>query len=304
MRFLLLVLLASITTAQVHIYVADSGESRITIVDEHTSKVSGEIRVSPGPQAIAASQDGRRLYVSSSARNALDVVDRQTLKLFRTVPVGAGPNGVAVSPDGRRVFVCLGAGAGIDVIDTAPLVKTKNLPVGKAMQNIYVTPDQTRLIATSTADKKLLVINIRTEQIEFEIPVGGVPGSVAIESDRNLVIKRLFVQIAGLKGFETIDYKARKVTGKTTASAGGIATTPDSKVLWSGDSVFSLPDLKRIASLPEGGLFGSIVFTPNGSRGFISNPDSDSVSVIDAATYKELTRIPVGAKPVRMIAAE
>jgi YVTN family beta-propeller protein len=304
MRSLLLLLLPALAMAQLHVYVANSGDSRITIIDSHTSRVSGELPVSPGPQAIAASADGLRFYVSSSARNAIDVVDRRTMKIFRSVPVGAGPGGIAVSPDGRRIFVCLEAGTGIDVVDTAPLMKMKNIPVGRAMQNIYVTPDQTRLIATSKTDKKLVVINIRTEQVEFEIPIAGTPGGIAIESETSLVIKRLFVQLVGVKGFEAIDYKTRKVTGTTPSTWSGLATSPDSKSLWTGDAVYSLPDMKRVASLTEVGAAAGIVFTPDGRRAFISHPDSDSVSVFDAATYKELAQIPTGSRPTRMVVVQ
>lgn len=303
-RQMLFILLASTAAAQVHIYVANTGGSTISVIDSHTNRVTGDIPVSAGPQAIAAFPEGRRFYISSSAKNAVDVVDRRTLKLFRTIPVGAGPNGIAVSPDGRRVFVCLAAGTGIDVIDTASLTKVKNIPAGRSMQDIYVTPDQTRMVATSKADKNLVVINIRTEQTEFEIPLGGVPESLAIESDRNLVIHRLFVQLAGAKGFETVDYKTRKVTGKTVTGAGGIATSPDFKFLWAGGEVFSLPDLKRVATLPPGEGSGDIVFLPDSRRGYISDPALNSVAVIDATTYKELTRISVGARPGRMIAVE
>jgi YVTN family beta-propeller protein len=299
-----LVCLAIPASAQVRVYVADSGENRITVIDPQTRKVSGEIRVSANPGAMAASADGHRLYVTSSTRNALDVLDVKTKRVVRSLAVGPLPAGIAVSSDGRRAFVCIGGEGirGIDVFDTATFVKVRNIPAGRGMQNIYLTPDQTRMIATSAGDKKLAVINVRTEQIEFDIPAGGVPGEIAIESDRNLVIGRLFVQLAGVNGLETIDYKARKASGKIAMPGGAFAIAPDHKSLWAGGVVFSLPDLKRVGEYSAAA--GAIAFTPDSKQSFISNPNTDSVSVIDTTTYKEIARIPVGRKPSKLLVSE
>ncbi|HWE50038.1 MAG TPA: hypothetical protein VG273_09630 [Bryobacteraceae bacterium] len=295
MRCLLLILLAIPAFAQGRLYVADSGEDRVSIVDTQARKVTGEIRVPANPGAMAASEDGLRLYVVSSTRNAVDAIDVKTGRVVRSISTGPLPAGIAVSSDGRRAFVCLAGGDGIEVFDTASFARIKTIPAGKSMRNIYLTPDQTRMIATSTGDKKLVVINARTEQVEFEIPVSGVPGQVAIDSDRNLVIDRIFVQVPG--GIEVIDYRARKATSKIAlagaASGGGFGITPDRKALWADGAIFSLPDLKRVGAYTG----GDVAFASGGRRAFVSNPDADSVSVIDITTLKELARIPVGKKP-------
>ena len=49
---------------------------------------------------------------------------------------------------------------------------------------------------------------------------------------------------------------------------------------------------------------GGLTFTPDGSRCYVSNAGSDSVSAIDVASRKELTRIPVGKVPKRIISVE
>jgi YVTN family beta-propeller protein len=299
MRFVALIFLTFSASAQTRLYVADSGENRISIVDVATRKVTGEIRVSPNPAAMAASADGLRLYVISGTRNALDVIDVRTSRVVRSVAVGPLPAGIAVSSDGRRAFLCVDKG--VDVIDTASFARVKNIPAGRGMQDIYLTPDQTRMIATSKTDKRLSIINARTEQVEFDMPVGGVPQEIAIDADRNLVIDRLIVQLAGVSGAETIDYKTRKVTGKLAVATGAMAVSPDRKTLWAGGVVFSFPDLKRIATYTDG---GSLAFAHDGRRSYVSNPDSNSVSVIDTVTFKELARIPVGSKPEKIVVVE
>jgi YVTN family beta-propeller protein len=90
----------------------------------------------------------------------------------------------------------------------------------------------------------------------------------------------------------------------------GIGIAPDHKTLWVNSllddsvSVFALPDLKRITTIPVGRGPDWLVFTPDGKRCYISNAGANSVSAIDALTFKELTRIPVGKIPKRIIATE
>jgi YVTN family beta-propeller protein len=294
---------------QIHIYVADSEDNRISVIDPLTSRVSGTIPVSPNPRSIVASADGLRLYVSSGSKDVVEVIERRTGAISHTVAVGHAPGNLAISPDGRRLFLCIASPPGIDIIDSALLRKVRTIEFAKGPNDLYITPDQTRIIAALPG--KLAVINIRTEAPEFEIPVSGTPQTLAIDSDKNLVIHRLFVEVAGSNGFGIIDYGARKAAGKIAAPAGsGLAISPDRNTLWvTGEAdglvtILSLPGLKRLTSILLGMKPDSIVFTPDGRFGFISNAGSNSVSSIDVQAYKELARIPVGKAPRRMAAVQ
>ena len=85
----------------------------------------------------------------------------------------------------------------------------------------------------------------------------------------------------------------------------GIA--PDHKTLWvcslldNSVSVYSMPTLHRLATIPVGKGPDWLTFTPDGARCYVSNAGADSVSAIDVASRKELARIPVGKVPKRII---
>jgi YVTN family beta-propeller protein len=69
-------------------------------------------------------------------------------------------------------------------------------------------------------------------------------------------------------------------------------------------SIFSLPDLKLLATIPVGQGPDWMTFLPDGSRCYVSNAGSNTVSVIDVASRRELKQIPVGRIPKRIISAE
>jgi YVTN family beta-propeller protein len=63
--------------------------------------------------------------------------------------------------------------------------------------------------------------------------------------------------------------------------------------------VYSLPDLKYLGYVKVGEVPDWLTFTPDGKLVYVANAGSNTVSVIDAAARKELTRIPVGEVPKR-----
>ncbi|MGH9665109.1 MAG: hypothetical protein ACRD9L_11855, partial [Bryobacteraceae bacterium] len=279
-------------------------------------------KVSMNPHGIVPSPDKSRFYISSEGENLMDVVDRRSGKVIKKIPLGTRPNNVAITPDGKRVYVCIRQESWVDVVDTGTLTKVKSIPVGANPHNVYCTPDGKYMLATSMGEHKITAIDIRTEKPAFTIPLGGIPRPVAIEAGKDGVPKRLFVQLSNLHGFEIVDYGARKVTGKVMLPSAppdakplipftfshGMAISPDEKTLWvdsllnNAVYVYSLPALRLLASMPVGHGPDWMTFTPDGTRCYVSNAGSDSVSVLDAVNHKEIARIPVGKTPKRLIA--
>jgi YVTN family beta-propeller protein len=317
-------LTANLPAAPIRIYVANSDDNKITVIDPTTDRVTGEIPVSPNPHGIVPSPDGARFYISSESKDVLDVVDRKTLSIIRRVPIGLRPNNVAITADGKRVYVCIRSESFVDIVDTASLERVKRVPVGKGPHNVYRTPDGEHMIATSMDENKLTVINVQSQEPEFAIPAGGVPRPLVIDADPGGAIRRLFVQLSDLHGFAVIDWASRKVTNRIllpdappgarplipATFSHGIAISPDHKTLWVNSllddsvTVFSLPQLQRLTTIKVGRGPDWMVFTPDGARCYISNAGSNSVSSIDAVKLKELVRIPVGKVPKRIIATE
>ncbi len=321
---LLLLAASALTAAKLQIYVANSDDDKITIIDPATDTVSGEIHVSANPHGIVPSPDGKRFYISSESKDVLDVVDRATSKVIKSIPIGLRPNNVAITADGKRVYVCIRGKSWVDIIDTVSLEKVKSVEVGKGPHNVYRTPDGKSMIATSMDGEKLTVIDAKTEKAKFEILPGGVPRPVVIDASPDGTIRRLFVQLSNLHGFVTIDWATRKQSAKImlpeappdakplipATFSHGMAISPDHKTIWVDSmlnntvNIFNMSDLKQIATVPVGRGPDWMVFTPDGKKCYVSNAGANSVSVIDGATFKELKRIPVGKVPKRIIVSE
>jgi YVTN family beta-propeller protein len=310
----------SLMAGSVRVYVTNSGGDNISVIDPLTNTVTGEIKVSKNPHGIVPSLDKKRFFISSEGDNVMDVVDRASSKVIRRIPLETRPNNVAITPDGRRVYVCIRQESWVDIVDTASLEKVKSVEVGHYPHNVYCTEDGKYMLATSMGDKKITAIDTKTEEPAFEIPLTGVPRPVVMDAGP----RHLFVQLSNLHGFVVVDYASRKTIQTVNLPdappdakplipqtfSHGMAITADQKTLWVCDqlgnsvSVYSLPGLQLIGTTPVGRAPDWMVFTPDGKRAYVSNTGSNSVSVLDVASRKELTRIAVGKEPKRLIAVD
>jgi YVTN family beta-propeller protein len=136
--------------------------------------------------------------------------------------------------------------------------------------------------------------------------------------------KWIFAQLSGLNGFAVVDFATRKeinriklpalAEGKKPYLYGGneshgMAVTSDGKTLIVNSRLnsaiyfYSLPDLQVLGSTEVGRSPDWLTLTPDGKTAYVANAASNSVSVVDVKSMREITRIPVGEVPKRNITA-
>src|SRR2546425_5909974 len=312
----------ALQAATVRIVQTNAAGDSVMLIDPATNKVVGEIKDIEVNHGAAAAPDGSRLYITNEAESTLDVADLKTLKVIKHIPLTNHPNNVAISKDGKRVYVAIVSGAGaIDVIDTGTRTRVKSLRTEGGIHNVYVTPDGKFVVAGSSRGRKISVIDQKTEEILWTVPTREGVRPMTFDTNADGSTKRIFVQLSGFNGFTTVDFathklgdeiklpelpKAEKVTeGLQGAPAHGLAVTSDGKTLGVLSKMntriyfFSLPDLKMLGESKVGHHPDWLTFTPDGKRVYVANAGSNSVSVVDVATHKEITQIPVGQVPKR-----
>jgi YVTN family beta-propeller protein len=314
-----------LAASTVRIIQTNSAGDNIHIINPATNKVVGIINGIEVSHGAAAAPDGSHYYFSDEAESTLDVVDQKTLKITRRIPLTGHPNNIAISKNGRRVYVGIAVAPGaVDVIDTGSMEKVKSIPVKGAVHNTYVTPDGKYVISGSIPSRTITVIDAQTETPvwSLQMDLGIRPMAFATNPDGST--KWIFTQLTGFNGFAVIDFVTHKESrriklpdlpaGKAPFLVGGneshgMAVTADGKTLVvnsrlnSAVYAYSLPDLKLRGSVEVGRAPDWITLTPDGRTAYVANAGSNSVSVIDIASMKEVTRIPVGQVPKRNITA-
>jgi YVTN family beta-propeller protein len=320
--FLLAVPLAA---SSVRIIQTNSAGDDVSIIDPASNKVVGTITGIEVNHGAAAAPDGSRYYISNEGRSTLDVVDRKTLKITNSIKLSGHPNNIAISKDGRRVYVSIAVAPGaVDVIDTTSLEKVKSIPVKGALHNTYVTPDGQFVVTGSIQGKMITVIDQKTETPVWSLAMDQGIRPMAFYTNPDGSTKWIFAQLSGFNGFAVVDFATQKEInriklpdlpeGKSPYLFGGneshgMAVTSDEKTLIVNSRLnsavyfYSLPDLKILGSTGVGRSPDWVTLTPDGKTAYVANAASNSVSVVDIKSMKEVTRIPVGEVPKRNITA-
>lgn len=312
--------------ASVRIVQTNAAGDSVMLIDPATNTVVGEIKDIEVNHGAAAAPDGRRFYITNESQSTLDVVDGRTLKVIRQVALTNRPNNLAISRDGRRVYVAIVGGAGaVDIIDTTTLARVKSLRTEGGIHNTFTTPDGKFVVAGSIVGRKISVIDTSTDTIVAVIPMEAGVRPMCFETNPDGSTKRMFVQLSDFHGFVTLDWSTKQVVdrvklpdvppaerhteGLQGSPSHGIGITPDGRTLWVDSKmnshvyVYSMPDLKLLGGVKVGDHPDWLTFTPDSTRVYVANAGSNSVSVVDVASRRELTRIPVGQVPKRNITA-
>ena len=232
----------------------------LVALDVASLRQVGEIPVGRRPWAAACSADGTRVVVPSHDDSRLDVVDTRRIgdgaaAVEKQVPVPANPHWVAVGPDGRWWTANHESNA---VTVLSPDLSTQQVvplhldgaPDCQAPHSVAVSPDGTRVAVACYGNARLYLLDGRDGHPTGAVEVGPGPQAVAWTADGSRVWS---ADVDA--GVSVVD----PVAGVRTASLSAVdARSPT-----------------------------SIALTRDGSTGYVTNLDSGTVSVFDAAVLGE-----------------
>ncbi|MBI2946726.1 MAG: phosphoesterase [Verrucomicrobia bacterium] len=248
------------------------------------------------PIDLVLSPDRRSLYVKDN--RGLVVIDveswkvRQELKL----PAGGGStHGIAITRDGSRIFVTTAqtnlveATVGTDgkVAWGKKIVLRGPKGNGHAHAGgLALSSDESKAFVCLSRNNTLGVVDLATEKVIKEIPVGIAPFDVALLRDG----KTAFVSNWGGR---------HPKSGEKTAKSSGTDTLVDERGVASSGTV-SLVDLEKgeeVAQITAGLHASDLELSADEQTLFVANANSDSVSAIDTAKRQVVETILVRPDP-------
>jgi YVTN family beta-propeller protein len=226
--------------------------------------------------------------VTNFEDNTVSVINTATKSVVTTIALqqakeNKGPQGIAIAPDGTKVYVVNGFDGSVSVIDASTKKVLTNIAVGKAPQEIALTSDGKRAYVTSFATNSVSVLDLTTNTAVTTVVVGATPDGVAVSPDD----KRVYVA----------NYNFNNVGDGDSVSVIDNTLSPPATV---GNPL-------AVGFHPV-----KVVFSPDGTRAYVSSSASSTVEVIDPAvtaivneilTLDEPNGIAVGAKGKRLYVA-
>ena len=247
------------------------------------------------PNAVALSPDGRTAAFLTGACNGCAVVTTVDLGTGRVKQRlnpnrgGAAPSGIVYSADGKHLYASDTSGfvlkASVAPDGTLTQQAMLELPTpsvgwGSAFpEGLALSPDGSLLYVALSRSNALGVIDLATQKIVAQIPVGNAPWGVAVN---------------GTSVYVTNEGGRRATPGDFTNDSSGTAVVADPGSGGSATgtvSVVNASTRKVVSSIDVGNHPTSVHI--DGKYVFIANTNSDSISVIDSSARRLVKTIDV-----------
>jgi len=278
------------------VYVLNSGDSSISIVDAITRQELRRIPALREVHHLVLSPDGRDLLIGDSGGNEILFVDPATGDIRRRERI-SNPYHLDFSPDGRFLVICSLRRNQVDIYDARSMALLARLRMPDKPSHMAFRPDAKVVYVTLQGSGTVAAISLETFQALWEVPVGREPAGIAFHRGK------LIVGIMGSDHFAVLDPESREIEKQIPVGRGAhtIFVQPDGRALWATSRVQSrlaeidpsTLEVRRIIELPGGP--DCIAFDPDG-RLWATLRWSGRIARVDILTG-EVETIRVGRSP-------
>ncbi len=288
------------------LYVTNSGDNSVSIIDGENNKILDSIDVGNIPKGVAVNTITNHVYITNFGEDTVSVIDAATNEVIDVINVGIRPLGICVNELTNLIYLVNSAGNSVDIIDGDENIVldridvnlvNKNDPLDEVFLNtngivvnpntniIYVTHSSLVFSATVSSDNNLLVIDGASNEIVDNINLGSIRGDIFVSQiyglDLNRETNQIYVANETLilgphtNRLQLIDGESNDIVADIV-----VPSTPF-KV-----NEFKLDEPFRLA------------VNPNRNHIFITDPDNSGVIIINEETKQVKTKIEAEELPV------
>ena len=298
------------------IYVISSLTDSVSVVEGRTHVMSKMITVGKSPTGIAINALTDMIYVANKDSNSTSVIDGRSSRVVADIPVGHSPYSVAVNPKTNKIFVTnrgfplddvittITDSMSVSVIDGNTNKVIKTLQVGKSPEGIAVDPIRNMVYVANSGSYSVSIVNgsdnhgkvlanviiasknfAKTPQVynlATYLAVNPKTNKVYLTSEDADVVSVLNVNMSAIDDVKSL----MNVNKHEILLTGEIETSQI------GQPGITLPGI-MVGKAPHG-----IAVNSETNKIYVTNQESNSVSVIDGKTQSVITNdIHVGTFP-------
>ena len=308
--------LAAVTTVLFHsiafadnsteskVIVLDSGEAKLTLIDQVARKVVGTEPTGKEPHHLMVTPDGNSLIVADSVSNDLIFIDPHSGKVQKRLEDIEDPYQLGFSPD-HKWFVT--AGLRLDRVDIYhydghDLTLAKRVPLAKTPSHMTFSSDARTVFVTLQDSGELAAIDLPTQTVKWKLAVGNTPAGLWMTPGD----KDLLVGMTGEDDVAVVDWHKQQVVKRIPTGKGAhnfrnlddgrhIAVT---NRVASTISILDYTTLQKVADI-TGLLPGPDDMELSADRKtlWVTFRFARHVGVIDLNSYKLIDTIAVGRSP-------
>ena len=284
--------------------VLNSGEASVSLIDMDKRAVYKTFPIGKEPHHLMITPDQKSVLVANAAGDDVVFLDPKTGDIQSRLPNIVDPYHIGYSPN-KKWFVA--AGNRLDRVDiyaakNQELKLVKIVKAAKTPSHIAFTNDSKLTFVTLQDSNELIAIDLATQEIVWRMPIGKMPAGVWMTPGD----KHLLIGLTGSDLVQVVDWKQQKIVKeiKTGKGAHNFRPLGDKRHIFLTnrvDSTISIIDMDKlekvadIKGLPSGPDCMDV--TADGKELWVTFRFAKKVGIIDIASRKLVTTIPVGKSP-------
>ena len=251
------------------LWATNLASGRISVINTNSMETIASIYTGKRAHVVTLTNDNKRAWVANIGDDSISIIDTKNFRIIGTIPTPTGPMGLTFTHDGRYAYVST-QDRTVSVVDTAAHQVIKKIPV-KSNPHFLVVGPSGRIWGTNTGDKDIYVIDPTTNEIGHMIEVGPGPQQIAF-GFKGTAGPFAYVTVSGLNQVAIVETKSSepKVLGYIDVGQG------------------------------PNGIWGN----STGTRLYVGHTGSNNLMMIGTGTNQVMATVPVGGKPIRVIASQ
>ena len=302
----LALLLAGTVAAQpAPIFVLNSQDANVSVIDAGTWKEMRRIPTGKEPHHLYLTPDEKSVIVANATSDSLTFIDPRTADVQRTIRGVLDPYHLRFSPDMKWLVTAGNRLHHVDMYrwDGKELALAKRIPTGKTPSHIYIDTKSTTAYVTMQDSDELVAVDLNTQDIRWRIKTGPMPADVFLTPDDRLAL----VGLTGSDSVEVFDISGgtprsiRKI--KTGAGAHAFRAAGDQRHVYVSNRVansISKIDLHTLAVVDSYNAPGGpdcMEILAGGKQLLVTSRWAKKLTVIDLDTRQVVRQVKVGRSP-------
>ena len=287
------------------IFVLNSLDASVSVIDPGTWKETHRIPTGKEPHHLYLTPDEKSLLVASAVGDSLLFVDPRTAAVQRTVRGISDPYQLRFSPDMKWLVTVANRLNHVDIYhwNGTELTLAKRIASSKTPSHVWIDSTSTTAYATMQDSNELVAVDLATQTIKWRFKTGEMPADVFGTADD----KYLLVGLTGSDGVEVFDVSGPqpKLVKKIPTGEGAHAfrALGDGRHVLVSNRVantihkIDLTSLQSVAQFKAPGGPDCMEVTADGKLLLVSSRWIKKMSVIDLATGQLVRQVKVGKSP-------
>jgi YVTN family beta-propeller protein len=261
------------------IFVPDADSSSLTVVSGASQQVVANLSVGTDPQTPVYDPSSGLVFVPNSGSNDVSVVNASNDTVVGVIPVGIGPETGVFDAKTGDIYVPNAGSASLSVLSGTGAGVLTTVPVGTDPETPALDPLNAALYVPNNGSGTVSVVGTAGPTVVTTVPVGTEPGPPVFDPQD----REVYVPNYGSDNVSVVLASTNHVVATIDVGSSPFAPAPGSPPV----------DLFSRTTKPA----GAPVIDPANGQVYVTNADSDNVSVINASQNQVVAAVAVGSGP-------